>query len=268
MALRNIFGRRGSPAVIFSDCGTNFQGASKEFKTAMENVDHDRLVKEFTSAHTEWKFNPPASPHMGGAWERLIRTLKKNLNNVLASRVTSAEVLENALTEMENIVNSRPLTGIPLENDFSPVLTPNHFLIQSSNANMFWKQWLRDYLPTITRRTKWFAAVEPIKVNDLVVVVDPKLPRNCWPKGRVIAAQTGLDGQVRRATVRTGYGGIYERPAVKLAVLDVGVGNNAPSAEPAHSGGIDRHTHSASEWTYMPDRRFFDHAHCSSRGSL
>ncbi|XP_055543105.1 uncharacterized protein LOC129728679 [Wyeomyia smithii] len=310
MALRNIFGRRGTPAVIYSDCGTNFQGASKEFKTAMENVDHDRLVKEFTSAHTEWKFNPPASPHMGGAWERLIRTVKINLNNVLASRVTSAEVLENALTEVENIVNSRPLTDIPLENDFSPVLTPNHFLIQSSNglkplvpldnspvalynnyktsqvlANMFWKQWLRDYLPTITRRTKWFAAVEPIKVNDLVVVVDPKLPRNCWPKGRVIAAQTGLDGQVRRATVRTGYGGIYERPAVKLAVLDVGVGNNAPSAEPAHSGGSvqhslyvdfaftpltyrkDRHTQSASEWTYMPDRRFFDHAHCSSRGS-
>ena len=33
------------------------------------------------------------------------------------------------------------------------------------------------------------------------------------------------DGQVRSATVQTS-GGIYERPTVKLAVLDIGVGSN------------------------------------------
>ncbi|XP_058816425.1 uncharacterized protein LOC131679707 [Topomyia yanbarensis] len=252
MALRNIFSRRGTPSVIYSDRGTNFKGAEKVLEEAIRNIDQDKLVTEFTSRHTEWRFNPPSAPHMGGAWERLIRTVKQNLSKVIASRVVTAEVLENALNEVENIVNSRPLTNIPVDGDLSPVLTPNHFLLQSSNglkplitfddssralknnyetsqilANSFWKQWLRDYLPTITRRSKWFVAMKPIEVNDIVIVADPKFPRNYWPKGRVIATKVASDGQVRSATVQTVSGGIYERPTVKLAVLDVGVRSNA-----------------------------------------
>lgn len=87
-------------------------------------------------------------------------------------------------------------------------------------ANVFWQRWLRDYLPDITRRTKWFYEVKPIEFNDIVVIVDPELPRNCWPKGRIISVNTSKDGQVRSATVQTKTG-IYERPATKLAVLDV-----------------------------------------------
>ncbi|XP_053698795.1 uncharacterized protein LOC128745743 [Sabethes cyaneus] len=138
----------------------------------------------------------------------------------------------------------------------SPVLTPNHFLLGSSNgirpwvpfgvssevlknrwklsqilANRFWKLWLRDYLPSITRRTKWFKETKPISINDIVIIVDPNFPRNTWPKGRVIRIKKGSDGQVRSATVQTS-SGFYEQPTVKLAVLDVGVGSNAPQEDP------------------------------------
>lgn len=51
----------------------------------------------------------------------------------------------------------------------------------------------------------------------LVIVVDEKLTRNTWPKGRVLKVK---DGQVRRATVQT-KDRIMDRPAVKIAVLDV-----------------------------------------------
>ncbi|KXJ68609.1 hypothetical protein RP20_CCG002493 [Aedes albopictus] len=252
MALRNVFGRRGTPAVIYSDQGTNFRGASKELKAVVKSLDQERLKAEFTTPHTTWIFNPPASPHMGGAWERLIRTVKQNLNKLLPNRTLSYEVLENLLIEVENVVNSRPLTSIPVEDDESPVLTPNHFLLGSSNgskswvpfndspavlkncwqlsqilANQFWTQWLRDYLPSITRRTKWLNPIKPIEVGDIVVIVDPSFPRNCWPKGRVISTKPGADGQVRWATIQT-TSGIYERPAVKLAVLDVGVCKDTP----------------------------------------
>ncbi|XP_055623389.1 uncharacterized protein LOC129766818 [Toxorhynchites rutilus septentrionalis] len=251
IAIRNIMARRGIPAAIYSDRGTNFRAASKELQSAIENLDHDALLKEFTSSHTEWFFNPPVTPHMGGAWERLIRSVKQNLGRLKSSRLLTHEVLENALLEIENIINSRPLTNIPIDGDDSPVLTPNHFLVGSANglrswvplndspvllrnswkqsqflADLFWKQWVRDYLPTITRRTKWLTPVKPITVGDVVIIVDPKFPRNCWPKGRVIAMCQAPDGQVRWATVQTASGGIYERPAVSLAVVDVGAETN------------------------------------------
>lgn len=53
-----------------------------------------------------------------------------------------------------------------------------------------------------------------------MVIVDPDLPRNCWLKGRIIAVKQAKDGHVRSATVQTKMG-IYERPATKIAVLDV-----------------------------------------------
>ncbi|XP_058826984.1 uncharacterized protein LOC131686969 [Topomyia yanbarensis] len=266
MAIRNIMARRGVPAVIYSDRGTNFQATSKVLKAAIQQLDHDRLASEFTSSHTQWTFIPPVSPHMGGAWERLIRSVKLNLAKLQPSRLPTDEVLQNALIEVENIVNSRPLTEIPVEDDESPVLTPNHFLLGSANglrpwvpfddspvhrrnswtqsqkmADSFWKQWVRDYLPTITRRTKWFTPTKPIEVGDVVVVVDPKLGRNYWPKGRIIATQQAPDGQVRRATIQTASGGIYERPTVSLAVLDVGVVANTHSDDPSRipGGSVD-----------------------------
>ncbi|XP_058448759.1 uncharacterized protein LOC131428730 [Malaya genurostris] len=250
MALRNVIARRGIPNAIYSDRGTNFVGANKELRTQFDQLDHDKISAVFVTSHTTWSFIPPMSPHMGGAWERLIRTVKQNLDRLLPNRSPTDETLRNILIEVEHIVNSRPLTEIPLDNDQSPVLTPNHFIIGSSNgllpwtcfddnparlkqnwrlsqsvANQFWKQWLRDYLPSLTRRAKWIEEVKPIKINDIVVIVDERFPRNCWPKGRVIATKVASDGQVRSATVQT-TNRVYERPAVKLAVLDVDVREN------------------------------------------
>ncbi|XP_058816165.1 uncharacterized protein LOC131679452 [Topomyia yanbarensis] len=245
MAIRNFVARRGQPRKFYSDRGTNFIGAEREIERLGEAVDHDEIIKELTSSVGEWTFNPPLAPHMGGSWERLIRTVKNNLMVVCSTKTPSDEVLRNLLTEIENIVNSRPLTHVPVDDDSGPALTPNHFLLGSSNgtkplvtaddsgivlkqnwcasqilANMFWKRWVSDYLPEITRRTKWFMPVKPIVAGDIVLIVDPKMPRNCWPKGTVISTIISRDDQVRSATVRTATG-IYERPASKLAVLDV-----------------------------------------------
>ncbi|XP_062704178.1 uncharacterized protein LOC134286562 [Aedes albopictus] len=245
MAIRNFIARRGTPSVIYSDRGTNFIGASRQMKEAAEAVNVDDVVKEFTSVDTTWSFNPPFAPHMGGSWERLIGSVKRNLRTINPPRNPTDEVLRNLLIEVENIINSRPLTHVPIDDDCGPALTPNHFLLGSSNgikpystlddskaalrqnilasqvlANTFWKRWLSDYLPEITKRTKWFSRSDPVTVGDVVVIADPKLPRNCWPKGKVIEAHPSKDGEVRSATVRTSTG-VYVRPVTKLAVLDV-----------------------------------------------
>lgn len=91
-------------------------------------------------------------------------------------------------------------------------------------AIKFLKRWLSDYLPEITRRTKWYTDTKPISIDDVVVIADPNLPRSCWPKGKIIATHSSKDGKIRSATVRT-LNGVYERPVAKLAILDVRCGD-------------------------------------------
>ncbi|XP_062710317.1 uncharacterized protein LOC134288698 [Aedes albopictus] len=245
MAIRNFVARRGQPRKIYSDRGTNFVGANRELQRLQTVINYDEMMREFTTEETEWVFNPPLAPHMGGSWERLIRTVKSNLMAICSTKTLTDEVLRNLLAEVENVVNSRPLTHVPLDNDSAPALTPNHFLLGSSCgskplvnlddsartlqqnmttsqilANRYWKRWVADYLPEITRRSKWFQPVKPIATGDVVIIVDPRTPRNCWSKERVIATTPSRDGHTRSATVQTTTG-IYERPTAKMAVLDV-----------------------------------------------
>lgn len=91
---------------------------------------------------------------------------------------------------------------------------------------MFWKMWVAAYLPTLTRRSKWFQPVKPIAIDDIVIIVDENLPRNSWPLGKVVSVKIAKDGCVRSATVFTS-NGIYTRPAAKLAVLDIRTKENS-----------------------------------------
>ena len=58
----------------------------------------------------KWEFNPPAASHMGGSWERLIRSVRKVLNTILRDQVLDDERLVTVFCEAESVENSRPLT--------------------------------------------------------------------------------------------------------------------------------------------------------------
>lgn len=157
------------------------------------------------------------------------------------------------------VVNSRPLTYVSLETEDQEAITPNHFLLGSSNgakpfsspenidhrmclrqsevfANLFWRRFVKEMLPTLTRHSKWTQRIKPIKEDDIVLVVDENAERNSWVKGRVIEVTKAKDGQVRKAKIKT-KNGIMERPAVKLAVLDVSNRSVKDSKSGALQGG-------------------------------
>ncbi|XP_062539124.1 uncharacterized protein LOC134207415 [Armigeres subalbatus] len=186
--VRRFVARRGPPAEFFSDNGTNFQGADR----VLQHQISQGLSATFTSTNTKWNFIPPGAPHMGGAWERLVQSVKTAMREAYSEGKLDDEGLQTLVVEAESMVNSRPLTYLPLESDEKEALTPNHFLLLSSNGErqrgkrsealvygqpgeltrrailgrsweliqrqlgVFWQRWLTEYLPVIRRQPKWF----------------------------------------------------------------------------------------------------------------
>jgi transposase InsO family protein len=245
LALRRFMGRRANPKEIHSDNGTNFVGANRELKEELQRMNQDQVTNELTNRGVKWTFIPPGAPHMGGSWERMVKAVKTALHAILKQRSPKEETLHTFLVEAENIVNGHPLTYVSSDQESDEMLTPNHFLIGTPNnlqppgiftdrdlivtkqwrfaqrlADHFWKRWLTEFLPTLTRRQKWHERADPIKVGDIVVIADGDHPRNHWPKGRITEVQENKDGLPRWAIVKT-QTGVYKRPVVKLCVLDV-----------------------------------------------
>ncbi|XP_055590478.1 uncharacterized protein LOC129742585 [Uranotaenia lowii] len=244
MAIRRFIVCHGSPLEIYSDNGTNFVGANNEIKYSVK-----QLAECFTNANTKWIFNPPSAPHMGGSWERLVRSVKVAMAAMQTSRNPDEETFATIVRDAQGVVNSRPLTFIPIESESQEALTPNHFILLSSNGvsqtpkplsddssahrnnwnllngmvDHFWRRWIREYLPTIARRTKWFSDVKPIEQGDLVIIVN-EAERNGWMRGRILNFIEAKDGRRRQAVVQTAHG-VLRRPVAKLARLDIVSGN-------------------------------------------
>ncbi len=73
-------------------------------------------------------FNPPTGSHHGGAWERLIHSIRKVLNSTLRLKTLDEEGLNTVLCEVEAILNSRPITKASTDPNDLTALTPNHLL--------------------------------------------------------------------------------------------------------------------------------------------
>ncbi|XP_043069089.1 uncharacterized protein [Drosophila bipectinata] len=229
IAIRNFMSRRGPVVRIRSDNGKNFVGADREAKRFSEVFEPAQIQGELSSKGVEWIFNCPANPAEGGAWERMVQCVKKVLAHTMKELAPKEYKLENLLIEAESMVNSRPLTHLPVTVDQEAPLTPNDLLKGASDIpdlpkddGQEPKRWVHEYLPTLVRREKWCKRVEPIRRGDLVFICDPAIPRREWKRGVVEEVFTGKDGLPRRAAVRiTDRAKTTMRPASKLAVLDV-----------------------------------------------
>lgn len=229
--IENFTNRRGQIKIMRSDNATNFVWAAKE-------------LKDIT-----WKFNAPAAPHQGGAWERLVASVKKALSQMEMPERIADDQLQNFLIKAEALINARPLTEIPIH-PHQPALTPNHFIFGSSNGQLgdlddaaewqegtqriyqdllvqrhehqealhhFWERWQKEYLPLIAARTKWTRKTEPLQKGDLVFICDP----TGWSRGVVEEALMDPETeQVREVIVRC-VNRNYRRPATKVAKIKI-----------------------------------------------
>ncbi len=235
-ALRRFLSRRGRVSVIHSDCGTNFVGAAKYLHEVFAEAAHEEKI--------DWRFNPPAGPHFGGLWEAGIKSVKFHLVRLIGDQILSYEELYTVLTQVEAVLNSRPLSALSTDpNDLSS-LTPGHFLTLAPLSTIpdpdlsaislnrlsrwqllqhfhqqFWKRWHREYLHTLQQRNKWFHTnPSPIKVGTLVVLRDELTPPLKWRLGRITETHPGPDGIIRVVTLKTTHG-VLKRPVNKVSML-------------------------------------------------
>ncbi|XP_074029084.1 uncharacterized protein [Leptinotarsa decemlineata] len=135
LCFKNFMNRRGTPRHIYCDRGTNFVATERVLREELQKLKTKMIAESFISPELSFHFNPPLSPHMGGAWERLVKSIKIALYDALPTRNPTDPLLRSCLIAAENIVNSRPLTYLPLDSEESEALTPNHFLVGSSNGD-------------------------------------------------------------------------------------------------------------------------------------
>ena len=167
-SFRRFTARNSVPDQVVSDNGTNFVSASKVLIT-----EYPKLV---------FKFIPPAAPHFGGVHEVMVKLMKKALVKTLGTYRPTDEELLTVLAEIEETLNTRPLTRLSSDpNDLQP-LTPNHFLIGKVELaaalnetplgarwktiqeiiKQTWDRFFREFIPKLNYTPEWDEPKHPI----------------------------------------------------------------------------------------------------------
>ena len=226
-ALRRFISRRGNPHTIYSDNGTNLVGGYLELKRSLKDLDQSTISDHLNRKEIRWRFNPPYASHMGGIWERVIRSIKRVLSAICSEQALTDDVLLTLFAEAEHIVNSRPLTPVVLDHEGGVPLSPNHLLLLRAEdhsigafnhrdnyvrrrwrqvqylTDQFWLRWRKECLQTLQTRQKWQDVEPNFAVDDLVLVSDENSTRGKWPLGRVVQTFPDKFGHVRQVLVRT-----------------------------------------------------------------
>ena len=168
---------------------------------------------------------------MGGLWEAGVRSVKHHLKRILKDLTMTFEEFYTILTEIEAILNSRPIMSLSSDpSDLSP-LTPAHFLVgrpltaypeedvqevpESRLSRYqhllklkqhFWSRWQKEYIAEMQLRVKWKKSGQSLEENDLVLIKEDHTQPMQWKLGRIEKLHPGRDEVTRVVTIRTARG--------------------------------------------------------------
>ena len=234
--LKRFAAPKGLPQRFISDNGKTFKAASRFLKSVFkEDTVRDHLAEK----GCEWTFNVERAPWWGGAFERMVQSTKRCLRKMVGQASLNHDELVTAVTEIESIINSHPLSYVSAGDTEEP-LTPSHLLIGrrvlnlpdhlgyssdpgdedfdidstqltrrmkhlSNTLNHFWKRWRSEYLAELRESHRQLLkkshGTPRVSVGDVVIVHEEGLSRSFWKLGRIQDLIVGKDGRTRGATV-------------------------------------------------------------------
>ena len=245
-AVKRVVARRGRIVELHCDNATAFVGADREL-TASRN----EFLQQFKGE--EWRhycldngikfqFIPARSPHFGGIWEAGIKSFKHHFRRIMGLKAFSLDHFHTVVTQVEAVLNSRPLCPLTDSPDDLAALTPGHFLVgeplvaipepdldhinpgrlsrlqeMKKALQDLWNRWSRDYTSLLHQRPKWKQQQGNLQPGQLVLLKEPTPPLH-WPLGRIVETIPGKDGLVRVVVVKTAYG-CYKRAISEVSVL-------------------------------------------------
>ena len=248
--------RRGISHKMISDNGKTFKAAAKGISAVLNSS-----VVQGYSANTrvQWSFNLEKAPWWGGLFERLIKSTKRCLKKTIGQARITYDELVTVVTEVEMILNSRPLSYVSTE-DLEEPLTPSHLLMGrrvlslpdpvhvhpedddwhyvskeslsnrarhlSMTMQHFWKRWRGEYLLQLREchRQGVKGNSQSLKQGDIVLVHNEAHPRGLWKIAKIERLLEGADGQVRGAEIRVSSKSsnkILRRPLNRLYPLEI-----------------------------------------------
>lgn len=249
---RRFIARRNLPSDVHCDNASTFKGARNqldELYRLMASKSHQHQVQSFASSRgINFHFIPSYSPIFGALWESSVKSVKHHLKHVVAKALLTYEQLNTVLTEIEGILNSRPITAISADPTDFTYLSPGHFLTGAAlntypehdvkdkpvnllrywyiTVNMkqnFWRYWSKQYLCLLQNRPKWRDAKPNVQIGSLVILCSDNTAPLHWPMARVTKLFPGKDNFVRTVEVKTPNGHTHNRCVSKICVLPVDV---------------------------------------------
>lgn len=201
---------------------------------------------------------PVYSAWVGSAWERLIRVVKNSMYKTIGKAKLDYFQMLTSLSNIKNIVNSRPLTYRSSGDDNLEVISPNSFLkihgstneiLRHTESDVLWdgdpytqtdlsktlevqedaivhfkKLWQEDYLLSLREYSRnmyqadW---INKIKVGDIVLIKIANKSRPFWLMGRVLEVIIGYDNKIRSVKLKRGDGLICQHSICHLYPLEL-----------------------------------------------
>jgi hypothetical protein len=225
--------------VIVCDCGTNFVGASHEIVTMQIEWDEVRREKMMI----EFRFAPPHSSHFSGLIETKIKAAKKAFLTCTLTSVPTDNKLSVAFYKAADYLNNMPVAHTARDaGDLNHcAITPSHFIMGAAYNDLapanpehtkllvryqrlndmmehFWDRLTKE-LTTFTRPTdNWKAVKRDLQLGDVVMHLESS-ERGKYPLARVVGVKKGVDGHVRRISIKESEGGQIDRSINNVVLI-------------------------------------------------
>ena len=256
----------GIPSHIYSDNAKTFIAGCDLMKEVFKASEFSERFSKYNIKHIRI---PAYSAWVGSTWERMIRVIKSCLYKVVGRSAIGYFKLLTVLSDIQNAINSRPLTYRCADDSSLDIITPNCFLkplvddsllFKSEEENLltanppcrkavvrtlnsrenilekFRQLWYEEYLLSLREQCKDLHEVNfenRIKIDEVVLVKGPpSKKRPWWRLGRVLELVPGYDGKVRSVKLRRADGEIAHHSLNHLYPMELSLTHSYTATQP------------------------------------